>query len=206
MGGSLICVLWQNENSPNNNESNPSPTYSLYFGVVVEKNERLLSRYETEAMIDIHFIESSIYPVVLEDISMGRNHPSRTKRFMVESTGVYFESYHHILKMLQATNPSDVPFRQYLVSSLEGSEQNTQVATPLYTRAPRFHFDLSVLLKVPYDSLLLNVQDGTSRENAIKKLATPNVSSLDETQAKALVDALSREIALIEGKFNTKSL
>ncbi|RIA86082.1 hypothetical protein C1645_780424 [Glomus cerebriforme] len=199
MSGSLICVLWQNENSLNNNETNPMPTHSLYFGVVVEKNEKLLSRYETEAMIDVHFIESSIYPIVLEDISMGRNHPARIKRFMVESTGVYFESYNHILKTLQATNPSDVPFRQYLISSLERSRQITRVATPLYTRAPRFHFDLSILLKNPYDSLFLNVQDDTSRENAIKKLTIPDVSTLDETQARALVDALSREIALIEG-------
>ncbi|CAB4491510.1 P-loop containing nucleoside triphosphate hydrolase protein [Rhizophagus irregularis] len=199
MNGSLICVLWQNENgnSLNNNETNPTPTYSLYFGVVVEKNERLLSRFETEAMIDIHFIESSIYPIVLEDISMGRNHPARVKRFMVESTGVYFESYNHILKTLQGTNPSDVPFRQYLISPLE--RQYTQVATPLYTRAPRFHFDLSILLKNHGDSLLLNVQDETSKENAIKKLSTPDVSTLDETQSRALVDALSREIALIEG-------
>ncbi|CAG8553649.1 12048_t:CDS:2, partial [Funneliformis mosseae] len=198
MSGSLICVLWQNKVNEDS-DPNSSQTYSLYFGVVVEKNEKRLSRFETEAMIDIHFIESSIYPIVLEDISMGRDHPSRPKRFMVESTGVYFESYNHILKTLQVTNPSEVPFRQYLVSSLEGGDRNIQVETPLYTKAPRFHFDLSILLKDPYDSLLLNVQDETSRENAIRKLATPNVSVFDETQAKALVDALSREIALIEG-------
>ncbi|CAI2170001.1 16549_t:CDS:10 [Funneliformis geosporum] len=198
MSGSLICVLWQNKVNEDS-DANSSQTYSLYFGVVVEKNEKRLSRFETEAMIDIHFIESSIYPIVLEDISMGRDHPSRPKRFMVESTGVYFESYNHILKTLRVTNPSEVPFRQYLVSSLEGGDRNIQVETPLYTRAPRFHFDLSILLKDPYDSLLLNVQDEISRENAIRKLATPNISVFDETQAKSLVDALSREIALIEG-------
>ena len=53
MSGNLNCILWQNENSLNNNKTNPMPTYSLYFGVVVEKNEKLLSCFETEAMIDI---------------------------------------------------------------------------------------------------------------------------------------------------------
>ncbi|PKC62918.1 P-loop containing nucleoside triphosphate hydrolase protein, partial [Rhizophagus irregularis] len=76
-------------------------------------------------------------------------------------------------------------------------ESEIEVDNPFYTRAPEFQFDLSVLCKNKEQSLKLNVADASTHDEVAINVA--NYSKLDETQAKALIFALTREIALIEG-------
>ncbi|CAI2180938.1 10853_t:CDS:10 [Funneliformis geosporum] len=192
--GSLITLLLPNSQSDENSTSaTSSDMYSIYFGVVILRDEKILAKYAKYADIDIHFIDPSIYPIA----------------FMVETTGVYFEAYNYVLKTLQSTNPSALPFEKYLAPSpdnlvdmkgknKEGSN-NIKVEPPLYTRAPGFEFDLSVLCTNDdqISNLKLNVADSSSHDEVTKNLTRH--SKLDETQAKALVSSLTREIALIEG-------
>ncbi|CAI2179568.1 15854_t:CDS:10 [Funneliformis geosporum] len=49
-----------------------------------------------------------------------------TSRFMVESTGVYMESYYHILKTLQSTMNSTLPFERYLAPTNEMAESSIE--------------------------------------------------------------------------------
>ena len=74
-------------------------------------------------------------------------------RFMVESTGVYLESYYHVLKTLESTNHSTLPFEKYLTMARVdyenqiGTIENASIVdVPDYARASGFHFNLSVLL------------------------------------------------------------
>ncbi|CAG8622792.1 22327_t:CDS:10, partial [Racocetra persica] len=180
--GSLICVIWKRD----------CLKYELYFGEVTKSNESSLNN--EEAIVNICFVDHSIYQIACDDIEKGMEYPDRPRRFMVETPSVYFGAYKHILMTLQEMYPYRVPFEQYIMSP-----SATQVATPTYTRTSEFKFDLSILLKNPGDSLFLDVQCLYSQENAIKKLSTQNVSTLSRPQAYALVNALCSEFSLIQG-------
>ncbi|GBB88387.1 hypothetical protein RclHR1_14960002 [Rhizophagus clarus] len=225
--GSLVTLILPNPNpkkvNPNTTISN-SDLYSLYFGVVVTRDLRTLSKDEYSAEIVINFIDPSIYPIALSEISSFKKR-SLENRFMVESTGVYLEAYYHILKTLQTTNPSSLPFEKYLAPSFDDmnsdddndnkekleegeiSTLNVKVESPMYTRAPGFQFDLSTLCKYKYQ-LKLDVANESSYDEVEKdiikysnigKLPDGTPYGLDETQAKALISSLTREIALVEG-------
>jgi hypothetical protein len=217
--GSLIAILLPNPNSKqtrhNNNNINDSDLYSIYFGIVASRNEDALSENVDYCDIDISFIDPSVYPIALSEISsfdrINRN--SLEKRFMVESTGVYFESYYHILKTLQETDPNSLPFEKYLAPNsndlkdenveeggnmlIDGnSETNIDVIVenPLYTRAPGFQFDLSVLFKNE-QRLKLNVADVITHDEVVEvikekskigKSSNGTTYGLDETQGKQL--------------------
>ncbi|CAB4430409.1 unnamed protein product [Rhizophagus irregularis] len=92
--------------------------------------------------------------------------------------------------------------REEMINTLD-----VKVENPMYTRAPGFQFDLSVLCKNKH-KLKLNVAKESSHDSVIKdivkysnigKLPNGTPYGLDETQAKALVSSLTREVALVEG-------
>ncbi|CAB4384074.1 unnamed protein product [Rhizophagus irregularis] len=212
--GSLVTIILPNPNPKRVNSNTTisnSDLYSLYFGVVVSRDEKALSKDENFSEIDVNFIDSSIYPIALSEISSFKR-ISTEKRFMVESTGVYLEAYYHILKTLQTADPSSLPFEKYLAPNLEDKGNmrrsiDVKVENPMYTRAPGFQFDLSILCKNKH-KLRLNVADECSYERSIRKIVKysnigklPNGTpyGLDETQATALISSLTREIALVEG-------
>jgi hypothetical protein len=196
--GSLVTIILPNPNPKKVNSKTTvsnSDLYSLYFGVVVSRDEKALSKDESFSEIDINFIDPSIYPIALSEIS-NFTQSSPGKRFMVESTGVYLEAYIHILKTLQTTNPSSLPFEKYLAPNFEdegnmGRSFDARVDHPIYTRAPGFQFDLSVLCKNKY-KLRLDVADESSYNRVIRNIVKysdigklPNGApyGLDETQS-----------------------
>ncbi|RGB37023.1 P-loop containing nucleoside triphosphate hydrolase protein [Rhizophagus diaphanus] len=233
--GSLVTLILPNPNPKkvNSDDSSNSNTsisisncdlYSLYFGVVVSRDEKALSRKENSAEIDIDFIDPSIYPIALSEFSEYSKTEKRPleKRFMVESTGVYLEAYYHVLKTLQTTELS-LRFEKYLAPNFDdmndeedkkgkmmeevNSTLDIKVENPPYTSAPGFQFDLSILCKNKC-KLKLEVADESTHDRVIKnivkysnigKLPNGTPYGLDETQAKALISSLTREIALIEG-------
>ncbi|RIA98473.1 hypothetical protein C1645_870713 [Glomus cerebriforme] len=189
----LIAILLPNQDLN-------SDSYSIYFGVIMSRNG---------ARVDIKFNNPSIYPIALNEIlNHEKNKEKKAKIFMVESTSVYLEAYQHILKNLQIARPSSLPFEKYLAPKLddrEGKGKKITIGKPMYTRVPGFKFDLSVLSKYK-QNLKLNVAS-TYDEVAKNIIKYSNISKpkdvpqygLDKTQAEALIFALTREIALIEG-------
>ena len=218
MTGSLITLILPNPNSKkkdsnNNDDINNNNTtisnfdlYSLYFGVVISRDEKILSKDENFAEIDINFIDSSIYPIALKEISnfnKNKKH-SLEKRFMVESTGVYLESYYHILKTLQNTNPSSLPFEKYLAPNFDNDDNdikgkrregtsdnmiNIKVENPMYARAPGFQFDLSILCKNKH-TLKLNVADESTHDETIREITKySNIGKLQDGTPYGLDEA-----------------
>jgi hypothetical protein len=188
MNGNLVCLLWPSEDKTE---------HSLFFGVV-HRDEELLAKYEDRSEIDINFTDAAVYPLAINDIANRKNQNS-APTFMVESTGIYLESYYHILKTLQNTNDSTLPFEKYLASEGIDDEDQTRtsawswlwsgkskknftaVDVPDYARAPGFHFNLSVLLHNRQQQLLLNVANKSEHKHVIEELKR-NGSILDETQ------------------------
>ncbi|CAJ0905633.1 4526_t:CDS:10 [Entrophospora sp. SA101] len=189
MNGSLICLLLP----PANDKSQKvNDQYSFFFGIVASRDESDLSKERAE--IGIELIGDSVYPIAIKRIFQKKN-TFHSSNFMVEPAGVFFEAYYHVLKTIQSTRPSTLPFVQYLTPPKEEDEL-MGLQAPVYAKAPDFYFDLSALLENKSKRLLLDVKDPNSYRNAINELKS---SKLDDTQAEALVSSLCREIALIQG-------
>ncbi|PKY54892.1 P-loop containing nucleoside triphosphate hydrolase protein [Rhizophagus irregularis] len=196
--GNLVALLL-----PNPNSERDFNLYSIYFGVIMSRDEMTK---DERIRIHINFNDLSIYPIALNEISKLRNsttennskNSNEVKSYMVESTNIYYEAYRHVLMTLQTTKPSSLPFKQYLAPELDFCPESTHVNVnpPKYTKAPGFQFDLSALCDNK-QNLTLNVANTHTYDDVAKKINA--YSRLDESQAKAVISALTREIALIEG-------
>ncbi|CAG8666350.1 1629_t:CDS:2, partial [Diversispora eburnea] len=105
-----------------------------------------------------------------------------------------FESFKNVLRTLQETDPSDLPFKDYFAPKVEYiSNEPASVGPPIYAMAPNFKINLGTLLnkESKNQNVYLNVGDPRSHNDVIKTLL--NHSTFDESQAKALVSSLCRE-------------
>lgn len=117
-------------------------------------------------------------------------------KFLVEAP-VMFEAIRPFLEALKMV-PESVPFGQYLVHRPRNFFPSFEVQPPLYARNRHFAYQLAPLFptEAGVGDLRLFVNDPQSIANARRELRR---SRLDPSQADAVVDALTREIALIQG-------
>ncbi|CAO3568680.1 unnamed protein product [Mortierella alpina] len=194
MQGSLVCIISRSE--PANGVDIGSPKFHMILGVISSRDVGILAKDENEASIQLSLTDPTLYLLTLST-----EHKAGTPKqwFLVESTGTFYEAYRPVLTALQNCVPATLPFGKYLAPTKEEMEavQNTKstIDPPLYTRAPEFEFDLSVL--IGSQRCRLNVLDALSIGNAVDMLQ--QYSTLDDTQSLALVETLCREVALISG-------
>ncbi|KAG0279807.1 hypothetical protein BGZ95_000157 [Linnemannia exigua] len=194
MQGALVCIASRESSTNFYKESRRgTQNFRMILGVITQRDVDTLAKDPNVAQIHISLSDPQSYLLMLNSIQA-----SEEQWFLVESTGSFFESYRPILKALQTCVPATMPFGKYLAPSSEEliTADKGHIDPPLYTRAPRFRFDLSILLrgKLP---CLLDVTDEQSVVRTTDMLR--KYSTLDNTQASALVETLSREIALIKG-------
>jgi hypothetical protein len=108
---------------------------------------------------------------------------------------IMFGSVHPFLRTLQNVEPTSIPFSDII--SYSGDLHSMPVQVPRYARAPRFRYDLQCLARQGMNISSLDVNSTTSVALARQKLS--RLSDLDPSQANALVDALTREVCLIQG-------
>ncbi|GES84016.1 P-loop containing nucleoside triphosphate hydrolase protein [Rhizophagus clarus] len=207
--GNLVALLLPNPNleqaQPSIIDDNFTNLYLIYFGVIMSRDE-----ITNEHMrININFNDPSIYPIALNKILKFRNSTNennsnnsfKEKCYMVEQTSIYFEAYYHVLKTLKNTKPFSLRFKQYLAPvpsyHLLSNSTDIKIKPPRYTIAQGFQFDLSVLCENKKQNLKLNVANAHTYNEVAEKVN--KYSKLDKSQAEALISALTREIALIEG-------
>ncbi|KAK2755769.1 hypothetical protein FQN54_005919 [Arachnomyces sp. PD_36] len=112
---------------------------------------------------------------------------------LIEFPGVLLPSFQPtLLALQQMQKKGDLPFANFLAPLDVDDGPDTNVPPPAYSLKPGFQFNLRCIMKKGED-LLLN----TREQFDIKKLQ--DGSSLDNAQAVALVDSLSRRLALIQG-------
>ena len=116
---------------------------------------------------------------------------SNVEQVLVEFPGVLLPSFQPTLEALQRMSRlAEVPFSEMLLpNQIPGSGQ---VSWPAYARQPHFAFDLSPIL-VKGEPLYLQ-QNEEFDFRSLKERST-----LDDAQCKALVGALSRNLALVQG-------
>ncbi|KAF9975513.1 hypothetical protein BGZ73_000817 [Actinomortierella ambigua] len=197
MHGSLVCFIFPTEEGENGvrpaGTTRDGHTIHLCLGVVSAREASELAKDDKQAALNITLTDQNDLRRFVAASTKGKKDV-----FMVESMGGFFEAYRPILRALQTCEPGEMPFGKYFAPA-EGHQASAAVAVvdpPLYATAPNFEFDLTVLLRRPV-TCRLDVQDPVSRQQAVRALRTH--SMLDDTQSLALVDALSREVALISG-------
>ncbi|KAI1103087.1 hypothetical protein F4804DRAFT_245949 [Jackrogersella minutella] len=118
----------------------------------------------------------------------------RQQLCLVEFPRVLLPSFQHTLVALQRMSKfSNVPFDDLLApAEQELDSDSTVVDAPNYTKKPGFSFNLSCL-----------TNDDTAQHHSPQTPLDPEVlsrhTSLDPTQSSALLNALSRKLALIQG-------
>ncbi|KAF8943029.1 hypothetical protein BGZ47_005904, partial [Haplosporangium gracile] len=200
MQGALVCIASRAPSNSAGHHTDPrsgTQNFRMILGVITQRDVDVLAKDPKVAQIHISLSDPLSYLLMLDST---RQNSAAEQWFLVESTGSFFESYRPILKALQICVPATMPFGKYLAPTseemLQFAAQKGTIDSPLYTRAPEFRFDLSILLK-NNQPCQLEVDNSQSVEKAINMLRAH--STLDDTQASALVETLSREIALIKG-------
>ncbi|KAI1449992.1 hypothetical protein F5Y02DRAFT_406546 [Annulohypoxylon stygium] len=124
-----------------------------------------------------------------QDISLRKQ-----QRCLVEFPRVLLPSFQHTLLALQRmSQKSDVPFDDLLAPEEQKLElETTVVGVPQYTTKPGFSFDLKCLTN---DGTVLN----HSPRSPLDPQTLSDHSILDLTQSGALLNTLSRKVALIQG-------
>ncbi|KAK5019663.1 hypothetical protein LTR16_000359 [Cryomyces antarcticus] len=115
------------------------------------------------------------------------------KKVLVEFPGVLLPSFQPTLLALQEMiKTADLPFAELIAPTMASSSNLIELPAPAYTAKAGFRFDLRSAMRSG-ESLYMSPRE------PFDKLALQQGSSLDESQAGALVDALSRGLALIQG-------
>ena len=184
MPGGLVALVWGVPGS-----------ISIYLGVVSSSAKALIAsaRDSAESLtIRVAFFDPAIEVRILEWYQ--RKNPNLNETCILVEAPVMYEAVRPFLEALK-TEPTSIPFSKYLVLR-EDNLKNTSVDPPRDATAPGFLWDLSPLLPEGR-SLRLDVKDSASIANARDVLRSD--STLDPSQAEAVVDSLTREVSLIQG-------
>jgi len=108
---------------------------------------------------------------------------------------IMFESVQPFLRILQSVEPTSIPFSD--IMSYSGRLDSLPVGVPRYARVPQFRYNLQCLARRGTNISSLDVNNATSVALARQQLSRSSI--LDPSQADALLDALTREVSLIQG-------
>jgi len=184
MPGGLVALVWRTPRST-----------SIYLGIIASPGKDLVASARASASvltIRISFFDPTIEVRILEWYQR-RDANLNDVRILVKAH-VMYEAIRPFLEALKVKATS-IPFSKYLVLR-EGSLASTPVDPPRYATDPCFSWDLSSLLPEGH-TLQVAAKDATSIANAREVLC--NESTLDPSQAEAMVHSLTREVSLIQG-------
>jgi hypothetical protein len=145
--------------------------------------------------LKITFFDSDVEMRVLQSLH-NKSTGDDGFKVLVESP-VMFEAIRPFLLSLKS-EPEIMPFSKYLAHRPPAYFETCAIEPPKYSTLPGFSFQLSSLFSDDsgIKDLRLTVSDPVSIANAREELRN---SRLDPSQADAVVDALTREVAMIQG-------
>lgn len=189
MSGGLVALIWQRSTG----------SIDVHLGTITSslKDHIESSRLSAARLgIRVAFFDTDVQLRILQEL---RRPPEERDglKILVEAT-VMFASVRPFLEALRV-EPTALPFSRYLVLHPADTLKNIGVNPPAYAAVPGFKFQLGSLFPSEADinDLQLVVTDPTSVENA--RLQLKQHSRLDPSQADAIVDALTRELSLMQG-------
>ncbi|KAI0380866.1 hypothetical protein F5Y04DRAFT_93270 [Hypomontagnella monticulosa] len=186
-GNVLFCVVGDNTTIVQEQKGNSNAEE--------DKSTRKLSLADDNAVahVYLHLVEARPNDIG-QALRWFQDIGPRQQRSLVEFPRVLLASFQHTLIALQRmSKKADVPFDDLLAPIEQELDSELKiVGPPQYTTKPGFFFDLSCL-----------ANDKTTLRHSPREPLDPRLlarhSSLDPTQSRALLNTLSRRLALIQG-------
>ncbi|KAG8712686.1 hypothetical protein FRC11_014505, partial [Ceratobasidium sp. 423] len=189
MQDGLVALIWRDHIG----------NVDVYVGTVASSAHDLVGRArvdggEARVMIRVSFFDAKANIRIVQALQSRQD--SNDLRVLIEAP-VFYEGIRPFLEALKR-EPELLPFAQYLRLQSQEELSRTVISPPLYSRTPGFSFELKYLFppEAGVETLRLTTYDPDSVANARAQLLR---SRLDPSQAEAMVDTLTREIALIQG-------
>ncbi|GAA5934053.1 uncharacterized protein JCM15063_000542 [Sporobolomyces koalae] len=170
---------------------------TIFLGLVTEEAR---SSGPSRRSVGISFFEGGLYLEALRQLEAQRKGDTEHGEMICfEVPGFLLGTLKPFLQALQTIEPATLPFAKYLSALPPLPNSSIAIDPPLFARAPDFAYDLSSCLsaETPPGTLLLNIQDQDSIDSVRQTLTES--SRLDPSQVGALIDCLSREVALVRG-------
>jgi hypothetical protein len=134
--------------------------------------------------------EVELYAIRRENISV-----NRSKFAILIDSNVMFESIRPFLETLQKAEPTTIPFSRYITP--ENTLEGLPILIPRYATVPGFRFNLNCMARRDFQIQSLQAENEESVTRA--RLELNRASELDPSQVDSVIDALTREISLIQG-------
>ncbi|KAF8629392.1 hypothetical protein AX15_003447 [Amanita polypyramis BW_CC] len=192
MQGGLIALVWSRNNGRNVDVHLGTIASSL--NELTESVERSADRVSTRVI----FFDSEVELRILNVLKFPQS--AQGNNILLVESPMMYEAIRPFLEAL-TMEPGMIPFQDYLVHRPSGFFRTHTVKPPRYACLPRFKYRLNCLFnpgaREGGAELIMVPSDPQSVENARNELKRG--SRLDPSQADAVVDALTREVALIQG-------
>ncbi|CAE6459342.1 unnamed protein product [Rhizoctonia solani] len=189
MQDGLVALIWRDHIG----------NIDVHVGTVASSARDLVEQAKAEGgrervSIRVSFFDAKANIRIIQ--ALQNRHVNNDMRVLIEAP-VFYEGIRPFLEALKR-EPQLLPFAQYLRLQSQEELSQTVIGPPLYSRTPGFSFELKYLFPptAGVTSLRLNTQDPNSVADTRAQLLR---SRLDPSQAEAVVDSLTREIALIQG-------
>lgn len=169
--------------------------FTVHLGSVSSSNTEVIDSskaYDDQIEIRVRFFDVEIELSALRRDKITVD--SSTYALLIDNN-IMFESVRPFLETLRSVEPTSIPFSRYIS---RGSDlDQVQLYPPKYAMSPSFRFNLEGLAKKGEYIHPLNVMDPASVRRARQQLRSSSI--LDTSQCEAMVDVLTREVALIQG-------
>lgn len=187
MAGGLIALVWKSQQ----NVAVHLGTISSSLRNISESARQSADRVSSKIVFFDPAVDIRILNVLKNPAS-----DEASLKLLIEAP-VMFEAIRPFLEALRV-EPESVPFKQHLVQGPPEYFMRSTITPPKYAQLPGFAYQLASLFssEAGIDDLKMVVSDPNSVAAAREALKQ---SRLDPSQAEAVVDALTREVALIQG-------
>lgn len=185
MQGGLVALVWKS-----------GVEVAVHLGTLSSSLRDLTDsakRNPDKVEVRVVFFDHTVELRILQALKRPENQRGSTK-VLVEAP-VMFEAIRPFLEALRV-EPESIPFGRYIVHRPQNFSY--QVDPPKYALVPGFNYQLRSLFseEAGVQDLKMSVTDPASVDVARQALRQ---SRLDPSQADAIVDALTRELTLIQG-------
>lgn len=171
----------------------------IFLGTIVSTGSDIAESAKASAEqieVRVSFFDPEVELDSLRGEKVSETEGSKYKFGVLVDNSILFESMRPFLDTLKKIEPTSIPFGSHIVS--EENLAHTVIEPPVYARVPNFQFKIKSLFPPGTAGVeYLDAQSPTSIQQARDSLRQH--STLDISQADAVVDALTREVCLIQG-------
>ena len=192
MQGGLIALIWSRNNAQD---------IDVHLGTIASSSKEIAwsaMHHEDRVSSRIVFFDSEVEVRILNVLK--HSSIAEGDEILLVEAPVMYESIRPFLEGL-TTELETIPFKEYLVHRPQENSNSHGVKPPRYTSFPGFKYHLECLFDAGAReagfTLDMVANDPNSVEVARNELK--NGSRLDGSQVDAVISALTREVALIQG-------